>query len=142
VAGVNAPSPSAPAPTGTVSYWNGNCIHANQPPCYSTYPVTAIGAIPSMSYSPGGAGQVTVAMSLVSTSSAARSVSSTAGTVTVNGVTFPTLTDVVAQQTPPQIAVRYTVTMGTTTVVSLTITVNLGTMEARGTYAAAPAQGS
>ena len=47
-------------------------------------------------------------------------------------------TDVTAQITPPGATITYVVTVDGATVADLTITVNLNTLEARGTYAAAP----
>jgi hypothetical protein len=47
-------------------------------------------------------------------------------------------TDVTAQITPPGATVTYTVWVDGATVADLTITVNLNTLEARGSYAAAP----
>ena len=47
-------------------------------------------------------------------------------------------TDVTAQITPPGATIIYVVTVDGATVADLTITVNLNTLEARGTYAAAP----
>ena len=47
-------------------------------------------------------------------------------------------TDVTAQITPPGATITYVVTVDGATVADLTIAVNLNTLEARGTYAAAP----
>ena len=47
-------------------------------------------------------------------------------------------TDVTAQITPPGATITYVVSVDGATIANLTITVNLNTLEARGTYAAAP----
>jgi type II secretory pathway pseudopilin PulG len=67
---------------------------------------------------------------------------------TTSAVTTPstsgnaTRTDATAQVVPPVLAIRYLVSTISTTYVDMTIVVRLGTLEARGSYAPAPAQGS
>ena len=51
-------------------------------------------------------------------------------------------TDVAAQAIPPSLTLRYTVVADLVTLADLTITVNLGALEARGTYAPAPLVGT
>jgi hypothetical protein len=70
--------------------------------------------------------------------------------VTISGTTNPatiskapssasaTLTDATAQVTPPSAVINYSITLDGTDVVNLTITVNLNTLEASGSYALAP----
>lgn len=53
-----------------------------------------------------------------------------------------TRTEVDAQAVPPGIVVRYTITVNSAVVVDLTVTVNLGALDLRGTYAAAPVEGT
>ena len=74
--------------------------------------------------------------------------------VTMSGTTAPrqittspsaaaaSQTDVTAQITPPSAVIEYGVSVDGITVVSLTITVDLHTLEARGSYSAAPATGT
>lgn len=54
----------------------------------------------------------------------------------------PTLTDVDAQTTPPNITVRYTIKVNSVTVTDLTVVVKLGALETRGIYAPAPVEGT
>jgi hypothetical protein len=53
-----------------------------------------------------------------------------------------TRTEATAQSVPPTLVIEYELLEGAVVLVDVTITVNLGTLEASGTYAAAPAQGS
>jgi type II secretory pathway pseudopilin PulG len=53
-----------------------------------------------------------------------------------------TRTDVTARAIPPSVTVHYTVAGPSVTYADLTITVLLGTLQANGSYAAAPAQGT
>jgi len=53
-----------------------------------------------------------------------------------------TRTEATAQSVPPTLVITYGLSEGAVELADLTITVNLGTLEASGTYAAAPAQGA
>jgi len=85
-----------------------------------------------------GGQSYSVVMSTVAAGSAAASTSLTPTSPAGNS----TRTDVVAQSIPPSLQMTYTLSRGGNVLADLTITVNLGTLEARGTYAAAPAQGT
>ena len=134
-AGVLAPVPTASVSAGTIWYWNGGG--------YSSLAATSgsLGAIaPAITQSQVINGHtVVVSMSLVSNTTTAATTSTAATPSTAGNVTR---TDVSASVTPPSTAVTYRITVDGSTKVNLTITVNLKSMDVRGIYAAAPAQGS
>ena len=132
-AGTESPLPTA-TQSGTIYYWNGAA--------YSSLSVTdalvnGLTASTTLTQEIGGQ-SYSVVMSTVAAGSAAASTSLTPTSPAGNS----TRTDVVAQSIPPSLQMTYTLSRGGNVLADLTITVNLGTLEARGTYAAAPAQGT
>ena len=134
-AGVNAPLPTASVTAGTVYYWNGVG--------YSNLAATSAGLsaiAPTFSSSQVISGHtIAVTMSLVASSTSAAS-TSTAATPGTAGLV--TRTDVTASSIPPSTTMIYTIKVDGSTRVNLTINVNLKSMDVRGVYAPAPAQGS
>jgi hypothetical protein len=80
--------------------------------------------------------EVTVSISATTTNPASITTTSTAPSGT------STRTDATAQVVPPTATILYTITVDGQSVVNLTITVNLNTLEARGVYAVAPTKNS
>ncbi|MEA2580594.1 MAG: hypothetical protein QOE83_1486 [Actinomycetota bacterium] len=136
-AGINAPLPTATVAAGTVYYWNGSG--------YSNLSATSASLsagtfTPSFTSSQTVAGHtVVVNMSLQSSSTTAATTSTSATPATSGSVTR---TDVTASVIPPRTTVLYTLSVDGVTKVNLSILVNLKSMDVRGSYAAAPAQGS
>jgi hypothetical protein len=134
-AGVSAPIPTASVTAGNVYYWNGTG--------YTNLAATAAGLssiTPTFSLSQVVATHtILVTMSLQSSSTTAATTSTSATPATAGSVTR---TDVTAAVVPPRTTVLYTVAVDGSTKVALTITVNLKSMDVRGSYAPAPSQGS
>jgi prepilin-type N-terminal cleavage/methylation domain-containing protein len=127
-AGANVPAPSVTA-AGTVYCWNGVNGYVN---------VAASSATP-VTCSPLSVTQTISGRTVIVTMTA----STTPRQLTLSPSTAAaSQTDVTAQVTPPGATIQYTVTIDGVTVVNLAITVNLSTMEARGSYVVAPASGS
>jgi prepilin-type N-terminal cleavage/methylation domain-containing protein len=128
-AGVNAPLPTAAVTSGTISCWNGTNG-------YSSVGATS-GGVSSvcqpLSYSTTAGGHsVTVSITPVSLGPASTSVNPTSPSGTA------TRTDVTAQVNSPTATIQYTVTLDGSTVVDLTISLNLGTTQAHSVYAPPP----
>ncbi|MFL5799122.1 MAG: hypothetical protein ACJ77A_14480 [Actinomycetota bacterium] len=124
-----SPSTALPAPTaavtgGTVYCWNGLLYSS-----VSASSATAVSCAPmSLPFVLGGhTGSVTISGTA---NPAVISRSPTAGTATV--------TDATAQVTPPSAVITYVIALDGAEVMNLTITVNLNTLEASGSYAVAP----
>ncbi len=133
--GILAPLPPSPVVAGTVYYWNGNGYSSLAATSVS---ISTIAPVVSITQTIDGH-TVNVSMSLLAGSTSPALASTAATPSTAGNVTR---TDVTAAVAPPTTTVVYTVTIDGATVVSLNITVNLKSMDARGVYAAAPSQGS
>lgn len=131
--GTESPLPTA-SMSGTIYYFNGTG--------YSSVSVTnaALNGL-SASYTltrnvSGKDVTVTIATDPVGMAAGSTSLSPTApGGSAIR-------TDVDAQAIPPALAVRYTIVADAVTLADLTVTVNLGVLQARGTYAPAPVEGT
>lgn len=132
--GTDSPLPAAsPSQAGTIYYYNGSgytslsVTNASVNGLNASYTTTQTisGTAYTLTVSTDTAGMVAGSTSLSPTSP------------TGNG----TRTDVTARVTPPAVKVRYQLSGGGTSA-DLTFTVQLGVLEANGSYSAAPAQGS
>ena len=127
--GANVAAPTGSISAGNVYCWNG----------VNGYNTVAASSTTAVTCAPLIVTQVVSGHTVVVTMT---------GTTTPRQITFSpsaaaaSQTDVTAQITPPGATIQYTVTIDGVTVVNLAITVNLSTMEARGSYAVAPATGS
>jgi len=127
------PAPSATVNSGTVYCWNGNDGY-NQ--AFATSSSVSSLCSPLTSNQMISGHTVTVRISASTTNPASVTTTST----TPSGTT--TRTDATAQVVPPTATILYTITVDGQSLVSLTITLNLNTLEARGAYAAAPTRNS
>jgi prepilin-type N-terminal cleavage/methylation domain-containing protein len=128
-AGANVVAPPAPTAAGTVYCWDGASGYVN----VAASSTTAVVCAPLVVTQVLSGKTVVVTMTATTTPrQVTRSPSADAAS----------LTDVTAQVTPPSATIQYTVTVDGVTVVNLAIAVNMSTMEARGSYAVAPASGS
>jgi prepilin-type N-terminal cleavage/methylation domain-containing protein len=136
-AGISAPLPTATVSAGTVYYWNAaTSTYVNL--SASSAGLNAI--TPTFTSSQTVSGHtVVVNISLQSSSTTAATTSTSATPATSGSVTR---TDVTASVIPPRTTVLYTISVDGSTKVNLSILVNLKSMDVRGSYAAAPAQGS
>jgi hypothetical protein len=124
-AGGNVPAPTASIGVGgTVYCWNG--LGYTSVPASSA---TAVACAPFDFTWPNGGHLVRIQMSGTTTPAVITRSPQAAAT---------SQTDVTAQITPPGATITYVVSVDGAIVADLTITVNLNTLEARGTYAAAP----
>jgi len=131
--GTESPLPTA-GQAGTIYYWNGVG--------YSSLSVTDAGVATlssSLSLTEDIGGR-TLTVS-IQTAVAGNSAGSTSLTPVAPGGNA-TRTEATAQSVPPTLVITYGLSEGAVELADLTITVNLGTLEASGTYAAAPAQGT
>ncbi|HET7236440.1 MAG TPA: hypothetical protein VFK59_08405 [Actinomycetota bacterium] len=144
-AGTHAPLPTV-SQSGTIYYWNGTG--------YTSVSVTdaALGAMTSCDdavVTGGPCSEVeltqdfggrllTVILSTVPGCCAPGSTSITPAEPSGEA----TRTDAAAGSVPPTLQMSYELWDGATLIADLTISVNLGTLEARGTYAAAPVEGT
>jgi hypothetical protein len=130
-AGASVPAPSASiTSSGTLTCWNGvngyNSVSANSATAVNCAPLTL-----SQPVNDGHTVTVTI------------SATTTAGVITRSpSSSNATITKATAQVTPPGAVISYSIAVDTQTVVNLTLTVNLNTLEASGSYAAAPGTGS
>ncbi len=126
--GPTVPAPTAGVTGGTVYCWNGldgyNLVPASSTTAVTCAPLTLPVSLP------GHTGSVTIS-GTTNPATISRSPSSASATIT----------DATAQVTPPSAVITYSITLDTN-VVDLTITVNLNTLEASGSYAVAPASNS
>jgi type II secretory pathway pseudopilin PulG len=131
--GTDSPVPTA-SQAGTIYYWNGAG--------YSSMSVTdaavaTISSSLSLTENIGGH-DLTVAMQTAAAGNAPGTTSVTPTSPAGNA----TRTAATAQSIPPTLVLEYQLSEGAVALIDVTITVNLGTLEATGTYAPAPAQGS
>jgi hypothetical protein len=133
-AGTVAPLPTATVSGGTVYVWNGLGYDSF---AWNNAGLNALNRSATITEVVSGK-TVSVTMATVT---AGMAVGATSVTPTTP-VGTATRTDVDAIATPPRIEIQYTVKINGTTKVDLLITLNLKNLEARGVYAAAPAQGS
>ena len=132
-AGTNSPIPTA-SMGGTIYYYNGtgytslSVTHASLNGLSTSRAITSVVAGKT----------VTINVSTEATGMAAGTTSVTPSSPGGN----VTRTDVTAQGVPPAIVVNYEIVIDGVTQADLTITVGLGTSEARGTYAPAPVEGT
>ena len=131
--GTHSPLPTA-GQAGTIYYWNGAGYSSLS---VSDAGVATISSSLSLTETIDGH-DLTVNMQTVGTGLAAASTSVTPTDPGGN----ETRTEATAQSVPPTLVIEYELLEGAVVLVDVTITVNLGTLEASGTYAAAPAQGS
>ncbi len=127
------PPPSATVNSGTVYCWNG--INGYRSASATSSSVSSL-CSPFTSVQVISGHEVTVSISATTTNPASITTTSTAPSGT------STRTDATAQVVPPTATILYTITVDGQSVVNLTITVNLNTLEARGVYAAAPTKNS
>jgi type II secretory pathway pseudopilin PulG len=126
--GALVPAPTASVTGGTVYCWNGLLYNS-----VSAGSTTAVSCAPlNLPFVLGGH----------------------TGSITISGTTNPatisktpssasaTATDATAQVTPPSAVITYAISLDGSPVVNLTITVNLNTLEASGSYALAPTSAS
>jgi hypothetical protein len=126
-AGANVAAPTTSV-SGNVYCWNGsgyNTVAASS--------ATAVTCAP-LSWSQAVSGHTVVVT--MSGTTAARQITTSPSAAAASQ------TDATAQITPPSAVIQYGVSVDGVTVVSLTITVDLHTLEARGSYSAAPASGT
>jgi hypothetical protein len=127
--GTTVPAPTASVTGGTVYCWNGlagyNSASASSATAVTCAPLAltlvAAGHTVSVNIS-GTANPATISRSPTSASA--------------------TVTDATAQVTPPSAVITYSIALDGVTLVNLTITVNLNTLEVSGTHALAPASNS
>jgi len=144
--GTAVPNPTASA-SGTVYYWN---------PATSSYASLPVGSASlatlsvDFSYTQSVGGHtVTVRICFGSTipacpagASASPIPATTSTAYTPGGLGNLSRLESTAQSTPPKLTVAYQISVDGSTKVDLLLAVNLGTLEARGVYSPAPAQGS
>jgi type II secretory pathway pseudopilin PulG len=132
-AGTQSPLPTA-SQSGTIYYWNGTG--------YSSLSVTDAGVsglASSVSVTQDLGGRlVTVEIATVGSGCAPGSTSVTPTSPSGND----TRTEATASSTPPTLQLSYRISEGAAVYADLTITVNLGTLEASGIYQQAPVEGS
>lgn len=130
--GTSSPLASAGFSSGSLYYWNGSGY---------TGPISLTDAgLNGLNVSQQfKSGSVTATISTDPTQMAK---GSTSAVTTPSGSDTATRTDATAQVVPPVVAIRYVISTTQTTYVDMTIVVKLGTLEARGNYAPAPAQGT
>jgi type II secretory pathway pseudopilin PulG len=131
-AGTSSPLPTA-SQGGTIYYWDGAGYESLS---VTDAGVTTMSSSVSLTENIGGV-DLTVNIDTVV---AGLAPGSTSLTPVVPGGS-ETRTEATAQSVPPTLAITYTLLQGAVVLADLTITANLGTLEASGTYAAAPAQG-
>ncbi len=128
LAGANVAAPTTSV-SGNVYCWNGsngyNTVAASSTTAVTCAPLTWSQAV--------GGHTVIVTMS---GTTAPRQITTSPSAAAASQ------TDVTAQITPPSAVIEYGVSVDGITVVSLTITVDLHTLEARGSYSAAPTSGT
>jgi Tfp pilus assembly protein PilE len=128
-AGANVAAPTATVNAGNVYCWNG----VNNYNTVAASSATAVTCAPLVWSQTMGGHIVIVTMT---------------GTTAPRQITLSpssaaaTQTDVTAQVTPPSATIEYGISVDGVTVVTVTITVDLHTLEARGSYSAAPTSGT
>jgi hypothetical protein len=131
--GTDSPLPTA-AQAGTIYYWDGVG--------YSSMAVTDAGVATlssSLTLTEDIGGHIMTVN--ISTAALGMAAGSTSLTSTDPGGDS-TLTEATAQSVPPTLVITYELVEGSVELADLTITVNLGTLQAFGTYAAAPVEGT
>ncbi len=132
-AGYGAPAPVANAPGGRLYYFNpatGGCSSLD----LSSSSITGLNSSYSTTQSVDGT-NVTVSMSTVASQTIAASQSSTTTAPSSGGATYGFAQ---AQCVSPIITMTYSISVPGTTLMSVTETINLGTLSADATYAPAP----
>ena len=134
--GTGSPVASAAFSSGSLSYWDSTIQPQGGYRSISLTDAALNGLNVSGSFR---SGNITTTVSTVTTQMAKGTTSAVTTPSTSGNVTR---TDATAQVVPPVLAIRYQVTANLVTYVDVTIVVKLGTLEARGNYVPAPAQGS
>ncbi len=133
-AGTSSPLPSASFTSGSLYYWDG--AGYTGPISLTSSSLNGLNVSYSRTQRIDGT-NVTVSLSTVSSTMAAGSTSTTADPSTSGTLTRTTAS---AQVVAPVVSVQYRVTIPGRTFIDVTITVQLGTIQATATYAAAPAE--